>query len=118
MKENIDGLARADMERIVQLLIEAQAAEPNQRLLKINEARARIRDVVVQLMAERQKLYRRMHVARLSAEARQLIGLQTKAHEQTQLLPERRPDERERLVLATIEDQADVTKLFKIGRAS
>jgi len=112
MKDNIAGLARADMEQIVELLIKAQEGDPNQRQPAMNAARAKIRDVVVQLMAERQKLYRRMHVARLSAEARQLIALQTKTREQTQALPERRPDERERLALATIEDQVDVTKLF------
>jgi hypothetical protein len=112
MKEHIAALARSDMDKIVELLIEAQTAAPGKQQAAINAARAKIREVVAQLMAERQKLYRRMHIARLSAEARQLIGLETKTYEQTRSLPDQRPDERDRLVLATIEDQADITKVF------
>ena len=42
----------------------------------------------------------------------QLIALETKAYNTTKALPERKLEERERLALATIEDQADVQKLF------
>ncbi|HMC12665.1 MAG TPA: hypothetical protein VKH44_15300, partial [Pirellulaceae bacterium] len=112
MKGNIGGLMRTDMDAVVQLLIEAQEGKPEDRLAKLNVARAKIRDVVVQLMAERQKLYRRMHVAKLAAEVKQLIALQIRTHDVTASLPERRSDERERLALATIEDQADVNKLY------
>src|SRR5207249_11758281 len=71
MKANIGSLARGEMEQIVELLIEAQQAVPDQRDAKLSAARALVRDVVVRLMAERQKLDRRMHIARLSSDVRQ-----------------------------------------------
>src|SRR5262245_30646523 len=67
MKGNVAGLVRGDMDAVVQLLVEAQEVAPSLRDAKLNAARAKIRDVVVQLMAERQRLYRRMHIAKLSA---------------------------------------------------
>lgn len=112
MKSNIRGLVDRDMDAIVQLLVEAQEAAPSQRDAKLNAARAKIREVAVQLMAERQRLYRRMHIAKLSADVRQLVVLQSKALDATRSLKERRPDQRDRLALDTINDQADVTKLF------
>jgi hypothetical protein len=112
MKTNIGELMKDDMEAIVQLLVKAQEGPQAERLARFNEARGKIREVVVQLMAERQKLYRRMQIAKLAAEVRQLIALETKAYNTTKGLPERKLEERERLALATIEDQADVQKLF------
>src|SRR5688572_22626682 len=112
MKGNLGALMRADMEQIVQLLVKAQEGSQAERLAHFNEARGKIREVVVQLMAERRKLYRRMQVAKLAAEARQLIALETKAYNTTKGLPQRKQDERERLALTTIEDQADVQKLY------
>src|SRR5262245_60580728 len=95
MKEHIGALMKDDMEAIVQLLVEAQEGSDQQRVAKFNAARAKIREVVVQLMAERQRLYRRMKLARLSADARQLIDLQTRTYETTRSPPERRTDQRE-----------------------
>ena len=83
MKGNIGELMKDDMEAIVQLLVEAQEGTQAERLAKFNEARGKIREVVVQLMAERQKLYRRMQIAKLAAEVRQLIALETKAYNTT-----------------------------------
>ncbi|HZN36335.1 MAG TPA: hypothetical protein VFB80_21045, partial [Pirellulaceae bacterium] len=112
MKGNIGELMKDDMEAIVQLLVQAQEGKQEQRLAKFNEARGKIREVVVQLMAERQKLYRRMQIAKLAAQVRELIAIQTKTRTVTRSLPERKLEERERLTLTTIEDQADVQKLF------
>src|SRR5439155_3944786 len=108
MKANVGGLARGEMEQIVQLLVEAQNAQPDQRDAKLSAARTLVRDVVVRLMAERQKLDRRMQVARLSNDVRQLIALQTRTHEATRSLPQRQPDERDRLAVSIVDDQADV----------
>jgi len=112
MKGNIARMIDDEMEMIVQLLVEAQAGSEPQRLAKFNAAREQVREVVVRLMAERQKLNRRMQVARLAADTKQLLALQSKVHEATVSLPQRKQDERERLTLATIEDQADVGRLF------
>jgi predicted DNA-binding protein YlxM (UPF0122 family) len=112
MKGNIGELMKDDMEAIVQLLVQAQEGSQEQRLEKFNQARGKIRAVVVQLMAERQKLYRRMQIAKLAAQVRELIAMQTKTRTVTKSLPQRKLEERERLTLTTIEDQADVQKFF------
>src|SRR5262245_38591027 len=112
MKGSIGELMKDDMEVIVKLLVQAQEGSQQERLAKFNEARGRIREVVVQLMAERQKLYRRMQIAKLAAQVRELIAMETKAYNTTKGLPQLKPLDRERLALATIEDQADVQKLF------
>ena len=82
MKGNIHELMKADMEEIVVLLVKAQEGTQKERLENFNKARARIREVVVQLMAERQKLFRRMQIAKLSAQVRELINMQTKTQTQ------------------------------------
>jgi hypothetical protein len=112
MKGNIDGLMQGDMELVIRLLAEAQEGPPEERAARLNTARDKIRDVVVQLMAERQRLYRRLEVAKLAAEVQQLLALQSKALETTLSLPQQPADDRERLALAVTEDQADVFKLY------
>src|SRR3954469_18541509 len=66
MKTNIGSLTHDEMERIVVLLSEAQQGPRAQREGKMSAARSLVREVVVRLMAERQKLDRRLQVARLS----------------------------------------------------
>jgi len=112
MKGNIGELMKEDMEKVVQILVAAQEGTQKDRLAKFNEARGIIREVVVKLMAERQKLYRRMQIAKLAAQVRELIAIETKTMKTTASLPERKTEERERLTLTTIEDQADVQKLY------
>jgi hypothetical protein len=112
MKGHVHELMKGEMEEVVDLLVLAQAGSQAERLENFNQARGKIREIVVQLMAERQKLYRRMQVARLAAQVRQLIGLETKARNTTALLNQQKPQERERLALRTIEDQADVNQLY------
>jgi hypothetical protein len=112
MKGNIGGLMQGDMELVIRLLAEAQEGPPDERTARLNSARDKIRDVVVQLMAERQRLYRRLEVAKLAAEVQQLLALQSKALDTTLSLPQQPADERERMALAVAEDQADVVKLY------
>jgi hypothetical protein len=114
MKGNIHALTKQEMEEIVQLLVQAQMGTQKDRLARFNQARAKIREVVVQLMAERQKLYRRMQIAKLAAQVRELIARQTRTRSITQSLPQRKLQERETMTLTTIEDQADVQKLFLV----
>ena len=90
MKGNIGELMKDDMESIVQLLVQAQEGTQEERLANFNEARGKIREVVVQLMAERQKLYRRMQIAKLAAQVRELIAMQTKTRMVTRSLPEQK----------------------------
>src|SRR5262245_1244678 len=112
MKGSIGELMKDDMEVIVKLLVQAQEGSQQERLAKFNEARGRIREVVVQLMAERQKLFRRMQIAKLSAQVRELINMQTKTQTLTVSLPSQTPTQRDTLALGAIEDQADVQRLF------
>src|SRR5205814_6490388 len=50
MKHHVGTIERQEMDAIIQLLVEAQEAAPDQRLAKFNAARAKIRQVVVDLM--------------------------------------------------------------------
>jgi hypothetical protein len=113
MKGTLSGLARSDMEEIVRLLVAAEEGPPHERLDTYNAARAKIREVVGALMAERLKLRRRMQLARLAADVEQLIAMQTKTHETTRSLEEQTQQDRERAALLTMEDQADVQKLYE-----
>ena len=112
MKGHVHELMKGEMEQVVHLLVLAQEGPQKDRIDNFNKARGKIREIVVQLMAERQKLYRRMQIAKLAAEVRQLIALETKTRNITAALNEQKPTERERQALLTIEDQADVNKLY------
>jgi hypothetical protein len=112
MRENIDGLVDEELEEVVHLLIKAQQGDRASRLANFEAAREKSRDVVLRLVAERQKLLRRLKLARLGEQVRQLISLETRARETTTGLNQRPDDERERAVLATIQDQRDVKGLF------
>jgi hypothetical protein len=112
MRANVSELIADKMSTVVRLLEEAQAAAPDSADGKWKDARQAIRDVVAGLMAERQKLHRRMHVSRLAAQARELVALQQKMHALTRSLGTLAAGERERTALAAIEGQADVQELY------
>jgi len=112
MRGNLDELVGDEMQVVVQLLVDAQQGETDHRLKKVNEARDVIRQVVVALMAERQKLLKRLHIARIAAQVRQLIVLERDTLEQTKNLPAAKIDEREQLTLETDQDQRDVTAIY------
>ncbi|MFT5526947.1 MAG: hypothetical protein ACI9HK_004929, partial [Pirellulaceae bacterium] len=108
MRKNIDLLVQDDMKIVVDLLVKAQEGSQEQRLKSFNAAREEIRDIVVALMVERQKLFRRLKIARLAAQIREIINLQTEARDVTVSLPEKTENERERFALSALEDQRDV----------
>lgn len=112
MRGNMTALSKQEMPAIVELLMAAQMGTATERQTRLNAAREKIREVVVQLVAERQRLYRRMQAAHLSAEARQLAEMLAKAREMTRALPDLQPEQRERQMLAVAEDQADINKLY------
>jgi hypothetical protein len=114
MQANIDALVEEQMAEVVRLLVLAQEGTREERLQHFNQARSKIRDVVVRLMAERQKLLRRMQVARLAAQVRELIALQTRTLQATDQLPERALDDRERAALDAAQDQRDVRSMFLV----
>ncbi len=112
MQGQLAALAQREMPAIVEILAAARNAPPATRQSSMSQAREKIRDVVVQLVAERQRLYRRMQVANLSVEARQLAEMLSKIHKATRSLTERQSQPTEQLALAAVEDQADVNKLY------
>nr|MCU0872510.1 hypothetical protein [Pirellulaceae bacterium] len=114
MRGNLDGLVEKEMQGIVQLLVKAQDAGQEEQIAIINQARGEIREVVVRLMAERQKLLRRLQIARIAAQVRQLILMETKALNVTQALPTMAESDRDPAHKTTIQDQLDVKSLFLV----
>jgi hypothetical protein len=69
-------------------------------------------EVVARLLAERQRVLRRLQVAKLAADVRQVIALESRTLEATNMLYERPASQRESAALATVQDQRDVKSLF------
>ncbi|TWT30935.1 hypothetical protein [Blastopirellula retiformator] len=112
MRDNVDGLVGSEMQTVVDLLVKAQAGDDASRLKHFNEARDQIRDVVLALMAERQRLYRRLQVAKLAAQVRELIQIEDRTHDRTVGLLDQPVQHRESIALTVIQDQRDVAGLF------
>ncbi len=113
MRANIGEIVRTEMTQVVNLLVEAQEAKTKvEQEKKFLEARKLIRQIIVQLAVERQKLLRRLKTAEIAEQARRLIRLETSAMGTTKSLPAQTPIRREQLALKTIEDQRDINKLF------
>lgn len=112
MREHVDALVEAEMPRLVQLLGEVRSASEDQRGPKFVVARQKSREILVELLAQRQTVLRRLRMAEMAAQVRQLIQSETKVLRTTQALPERQSPERETLTLATIEDQRDVKAMY------
>ncbi|MEZ6112028.1 MAG: hypothetical protein R3C99_13555 [Pirellulaceae bacterium] len=114
MRVNINELVDAEMRDVVELLVKAQEGSQTERIENFTKARESVRQVVMTLMAERQKLLKRLQIARLSAQVRQLIQMETAAMTTTRSLDELPAADRERLTLLTIQDQRDVKALFLV----
>lgn len=112
MKRHLTEIASESMEEIAALL--AQLAEtPAEAQPPLTQAvREKVRQVVAALMAQRQQIYRRLKVAHLAADVRQLLARQSKAQAATQALPAAPAIERPALALAVREDQADVHRWY------
>ena len=106
MRENLDQIADKEMQQIVDLLDAAlQAKTDDEKLNLFHEARDNVRTVVVKLMAERQKLLRRLQIARIAAQVRQLIDRETKAQNATESLGNLPEQQQDQATLSTLQDQ-------------
>ena len=112
MRSHIDRLVKDQMESVVELLVKAQEGSQAERLQNFNEARDKTREVVVQLMSERQRLYRRLQIAKLSAQVQQLISMETKVYNTTRALPDQPKEQRETRLVNTLGDQDDIRAIF------
>ncbi len=112
MRENLDELIGNEMQGVVQKLILAQEVEGQDRINAITEARAEVRKVLLTLMAERQRLYRRMRLARLHAQVRELISVQESVSSQTRELPQLPMESRDEAALGNLSRQTDAVMMF------
>lgn len=113
MRSSIDGLMAGEMRSVVDLIERARTAEGPAREAAFNEARGQVREIVGRLSEERARLRRRLRLARLSADARQVLQLQVAVHDATRGLVELQDPRRlEAAALRTIEDQRNVQLLF------
>ncbi|HEV3416979.1 MAG TPA: hypothetical protein VG056_09210 [Pirellulales bacterium] len=112
MRNHIDGLVEAEMRDVVEILIQAQKADPATSTEQFTKARAKIREIVTRLAAERQNLARRLRVAELAAQVKMLIERQTAVKVATESLAEQPRQRQAELTLDTIQNQNDVKELF------
>ncbi len=112
MRDHLDGLIEAEMREVIDLLIEAQGADRQQRQELFVAARGKIREVVGRLAAERLNLSRRLRAAELALRARQVIERQTVVLAATESVPNQPPQRQAESQLAAIEDQRDARELF------
>ncbi|MCA9248952.1 MAG: hypothetical protein KDA42_17615, partial [Planctomycetales bacterium] len=112
MRDNIDGLVEEQMKQVVELLVTAQKAPVAEREQHYLAARDQVRDIVVQLSIERQKLLRRLKIAQIAAQVRELIALESKVLSTTEGLPQLRQNDREAVTLRTVEKQRDIKALY------
>jgi hypothetical protein len=112
MRKNLDALIEAEMPKVVELLNRIPAAGDKERDTILLEARKKSRAILVELLTQRQSVLRRLRMAEMAAQVRQLIKQETKVLQTTESLPEKSPAERESTILAAVEDQRDVKEMF------
>jgi len=113
MQQNIGGLVEQEMATAVDILLDAQTLKTtDEREAKFVEARTSIRNIVLKLAVERQKLLKRLKTAEIAEQAKRLIRLEGEALTTTKSLPEEAQTRREQLTVQTIEDQRDIQELF------
>lgn len=113
MRQNLDELVRNEMQGVVQKLMVAQQSDGQDRVDAITAARVEVRKVLLALMAERQRLYRRMRLARLHAQVRELIAVQEKVATETRELPSLPMQSRDTAALANLSRQTDAEGMFR-----
>lgn len=113
MGSNIDRLVENEMSGVVELLVKAQEADPETRGPLVTQARDEVRGILLALMTERQRLFRRLQLARLEAQTRELISVQRRVEIQTRDLPRRAVRERDALALTALAGQRDTGVMFE-----
>jgi len=113
MSNNLDELIQNEMQGVVKYLVDAQQQTGDGRLASLRNAREEVRKVMLTLMAERQRLYRRLRLAKLHALVRELITKQESITLATRQLPQLPEDSRDESVLASTSNQADTETLFQ-----
>ncbi len=113
MRANLDTVCANEMAKVVELLQRAQRLDGEARDQRRLQARQTARQIVVVLMAERERIRRRLQTARLNAQLQQLIDKQQSVAEQTRELAGKRSEERDSAILQALENQRDTANLFE-----
>ncbi|MGE0760071.1 MAG: hypothetical protein AB7F89_06115 [Pirellulaceae bacterium] len=111
MRENVQEIVAQEMPSVTRLL-EATQQPGGSPAEALSAARGKIRDIVAALMSERRKVQTRLQLARVDAQTRQLIELQSRVRERTAKLVELEFALRERSTLGVLEDQRDAKGLY------
>lgn len=112
MRANLDKLVEAEMPRVVQLLMRLLEEPAAPRPETFLAARQKSREVLIQLLIERQNLLRRLRIAELAAQVRKLIESETRLYDTTRALPELLQARREEATLAAVQDQRDIREVY------
>ena len=112
MRDHLDALVAKQMKDVVDILEKADLSDNAQRLKAYEAARSKSREILVRIQVEEQILLRRLKIAELARQIRQLIEHQAKVHKDTEVIPGEPADRRPELNLAALEDQRDVTASF------
>jgi hypothetical protein len=110
-RNEMEAMAEQAMPEVVALLQEAERV-PTSRESAFQQARGKMREIVVRLTIERQKLLRRLRIAQLAAQVRSLIDRQTAVRKATESLSDATRGRQVEVTLATIQDEHDVAALF------
>jgi len=113
MSDNLDELIQNEMQGVVQHLVNAQQQTGEERVSSLRNAREEVRKVLLTLMAERQRLYRRLRLAKLHALVRELITKQEAITLATRQLPQLPEDTRDESVLDSTSNQATAETMFQ-----
>ena len=112
MRGHLDELIDAEMPQVLALLAKIRDASAGEREKTFVAARQKSREILVRLLVERQAVLRRLRIAEMAAQVRQLIRSQTKILEVTESLPEQPSDRRDALTLSAVEDERDVKAVY------
>ena len=86
MRGEIDTLVKSEMPEVIELLVKMQKGSREERERYFGEVRTKVREIIVTLSTERQKLLRRLRIAKLESQIRQLIERQSAVRQATTML--------------------------------
>lgn len=112
MRANLDALVATHMQEVVALLDRLQSDDGLDERAVLALAREKSREILVQLLMERQRLLRRLKMAELESQVRRLIERQSVVRDGTLALPGLAESARPLAAVTCREDQKDVAALY------
>ncbi len=112
MRANLDVLVEAHMQEVIVLLNRLQTERGVKEAERLSLAREKSREILLQLLVERQRLLRRLRMAELESQVRRLIERQTSVREETVALPGMPESARPLAAIRCRENQQDISVLY------